>query len=54
MGNARTACPDDFTGSGAYYPGALTGYHPGALTGSGVGPVLKDGFDFELDAAPII
>jgi len=40
------ACPDDFTGSAAY--------HPGALTGSGVGPVLKDGFDFELDAAPII
>ena len=31
--NARTACPDGFSGSGAY--------HPGALTGRGVGPLLR-------------
>jgi len=37
---ARTACPDDFTGSGAY--------HPGALTGHGVGQVLQDGFEFDI------
>ena len=41
-GNARTACPDDFTGSGAYHPGALTGYHPGALTGRGVGLLVAN------------
>jgi hypothetical protein len=49
----RARLPSAETAVWGRFPESV-GESPHLSVARGVGPVLKDGFDFELDAAPII